>query len=219
MNIPDSDLILMDGVCSEATQSLVDGAKYRQSLRSEFEELTTEMAEIIEKALFEFRTNGKIGLRRESISYCRACKKSAGYFPHTRNSTYHRKGDPNHKKPKYLDAYDLHDSYILMRGHVSNGCCSKCFEQLKPCLIQRLADIKAEIPDSLRSSKKYKKVPIMECGGCHWRGPENELGQLRTIMGDGYYYGECLVCKARNTMFNIVINKTNDFIIQEVEEI
>lgn len=215
--IPDSDLVLLNGLCSPATQKLVDGAMSRLAIAATNEGLSQEMSEVIQEAVTDALATGKLIARRSRTRYCSCCKKSAGYAKYPRNGRHHRKGDNNHDKPLTIDGMELKSAFITIKDYISNGCCMQCWKTLQPALINALRDVKAEISESITGvPAKYKKHDIMHCKKCGWKGPEFEMGLDDAIFG-GTFRSKCPQCPAKNNLFQIQVETVSgEFHLTEV---
>ena len=215
--IPDSDLVLLNGLCSPATQKLVDGALSRLAITAANEGLSQEMSEVIQEAVTDAITTGKLTARVSRTRYCSCCNKSAGYAKYPRNGRHHRKGDNNHDKPLTMAGMELKTSFITIKDYISNGCCMECWRKLHPALMNALKDVKAEISESITGvPAKYKKHDIMQCKKCGWKGPEFEMGLKPAIFG-GMVRSKCPQCPTENNIFDVQIQTVSgEFHLTEV---
>jgi hypothetical protein len=194
MNIPDEDLVKLDGICSAETQSLVDKAKERRGLVCEG--LPEGLAKVITKIREDGERFLKLDFERIPIHKCPVCKKGGEYAKYPRNGKYHRKGQPNYNKPIYLSGIQFNGSCVRMTGYTSTGCCNECWEKYKSVFIDKLKDLKCELPKNLFDSE-YRRTLWMKCGKCGWEGNELEMGLLPAVFG-GEYHGQCPSCGEKN---------------------
>jgi predicted nucleic-acid-binding Zn-ribbon protein len=65
---------------------------------------------------------------------------------------------------------------------------------------------------------QVKRVDVMHCKKCDWRGPESDMGLMRTLMGDGFYHGKCPKCEAKNMLFvHEIETVSGQFVLVPVE--
>jgi hypothetical protein len=211
MDIPDTDLVLMDGHCSPETQALVDAAKSRLGARETYSELPPALAAFVADVVTEARKTGKLTYRTERVRYCPRCKARAGYVKYQRGRN---KGRDNIDKPRYLAAVDFHSSSVYIQHHVSLGVCLDCFGKIRDSLRAALVDVRAELPEALQSPNgpHYKRRDIFKCKECAWTGPENKMRLLPALM-EGHYHGGCPNCPAENRLFQTKIEQTGETVI------
>jgi len=196
------ELLLVDGLCNEEAQKVVDKAKQHETTRLALENAPDNVKDFCALLVTEAMEKGILKYSRRSLRSCQMCKKQAGYATYSRSSRYHSKGEKNYEKPLAFYAYDFKDSFVFVQGYSSLGICPECWEILKPALLVALKDIKVEISESITGEKpRYKKVDIWHCKKCDWKGLETAMGRDRTLMGDGYYPSTCPSCAAKNLMF------------------
>lgn len=207
--LTDHEALLLDGKVSQNVQELVDSAKNRIAMFEAMPELGAEKAGFIADVVGLAKKAGKLAFYHNRIRYCPVCKTNAGYHVHARSSRKqfgHKKGDIDYGSPRSMPGVELQDSFVTIEGLVYQGCCTACFDSLKPKLAERLADVTAEIPEAITGiPPKWRKWTTNKCSACGWVGPEGKMLRMRTMMGDGYYHGGCPSCKAKNVMFSSVI--------------
>jgi hypothetical protein len=197
-----SELLLLEGGCSPEAQAVIEQARQHERVREALdgapENIRDFCARLVEYAI----STGKLGYTRRGLSECVLCKKAAGYAKYRSTTQYHKKGDDNHKKPLTFYGYDFRDGFVRIKGYSSLGICHDCWHAIRPFLQVVVSDIHAEVSEGITGEKpRFKKVEIRHCEQCGWEGPETDMGKLRTLMADGYYFGVCPQCKAENRPF------------------
>lgn len=199
VSLNDFELTLLDGQCSAKVQEQVEWAKERIKAASTLSALPTRLAQFVADVISLAKKKGEITYCHESITHCALCGRDDGYFPVARATKYKRKGQPDYDKPKVFGGIDLNRGMVVMKHHVSLGGCEACVEQAKPYILDALKDAKVQLPKSLTGEwPRYVKSQHYGCSKCGWKGVEIAMGRLRTLMGDGYYHGECPSCKTQN---------------------
>lgn len=216
LELTDEEVLLLDGKCRESVQHEVELAKSRTAMREKTD--NAAIAAFVVKVAAVATKDKKLIQKSVGLTYCGVCKKSAGYHEYKRTSRYHRKGEPNYKMPKRLSGVDLKCSTIRVDGHASVGCCLSCFCEATPHLVAALEGVDCELPESLRSEgyQPVKRVGVRECTKCGWSGPETEMGQEMTLMGDGYFPASCPKCSAKNSLFVTNVKHTGEYVLQAV---
>ncbi len=213
--IPDEDLSMLDGKCSEATQSIVNEAKARLALKAAFSKLTEKQIEFIHEVKSTALKEKRLVYMLAYSHWCPVCQKSGGYAKYPRNGRHHRKGDSNYDKPLNFSGRDFTSPFVRMRDRFSLGACDECVNAVMPALKTILSDVEAELPSIFEPKRKLKRWDEMVCT-CGWTGPECEMIKLRTIFNDGWYYGKCPSCKAENGLMTRNIKTTGKHILLEV---
>lgn len=206
--LEDEEIILLDQRCRPEIQAEVDLAKRRVLLAPAIVGYTRSERDLVLAVLQEAEQSGKLVHQRVSVSYCRVCEKAGGYALYKRDGRYHRKGEPDRTKPHYLHAIELADRFVRLRRHVELGCCAECFQKILPALRAALADVRAEIPESvLGRDNRLRRFDRRRCARCGWEGNESEMGKLPALL-EGTYPGICPKCDARNLPFGEVLIET-----------
>lgn len=217
VSLTDTELVILDGRCRAEVQAVVDQAKARLAMGAKLAHLPANLAGFIADAVAEAEGEGRLTFQWKSIRSCALCGKDAGYAVHTRSGRYHRKGDTNYDKPRYLNGIEIARRFITIRGHAALGCCAECFNALKPALQETLADVRAEIPEMLLGRpSRFRRFSRARCTECGWEGHEGQMRQLLTWMGDGYYPGGCPKCPAINDFGVRKIETVDGFEVVEV---
>lgn len=199
VDLTDEEIVLLDGKCGEKAQAEVNAAKLRLAAVAAFVGLDAKYAGFIADAVSLAKTDGRLGVRWEYGTWCRLCKRSAGYAKYKQSGRYHKKGDENRKKPLTMPLIDLRVSFVTIKGHVSMGCCDQCWAIIKPELKKALASVQAQMPESLTGEPpKWRRFDNRQCRRCGWKGHEGQMMRLPTLMGDGHYFGGCPNCDAEN---------------------
>lgn len=217
ITLTDEELLLLDGKCSENTQKEVIAALARIECAKSHPELPEKLAKFIASAVDEARNEGQLIYRSCNIHTCKTCGKNGGYYKYPRNGRYHRKGESNYSKPRYISGVELADRFVIMQGNPAVGCCNECFEQVKPFLAAALENIPCQVSERITGHptrwKRYKK---RECSKCGWTGHEGQLGKLPAMMG-GFYPGKCPSCGTENRLFGMdLVKSVNGFDLVEV---
>lgn len=213
-----SEAMLLDGKCSPEVQAVVDRARTAAALASDG--VAPEIAAFVTSVIDEARKNGRLIHRAVSLTYCSVCKKAAGYYPHTRSGRYHRKGEPDRKRPKYFGGIEFRDSFVRMQGYASCGACAECVAKAMPSIKRLLQDVKAELPPSLTGKpQRWRKFDLRKCKECGWQGNESQMKPSATMMGDGYFFGKCPQCNAENHIFNTSVESVSGHELVDVRQI
>lgn len=195
VKLTDEELLLLDGKCSEKVQTAVDLVKTSKTITGL---ASPEHAKFVVSVVQEAQTSGKLIFSRSSISYCPVCKTSGSYRLYKSGKN---KGRFNYDKPTYIFGVELAYRSVIIRGHVTVGCCSQCWETVKPFVLTALESVKAQMPEALTGHpEKYTRYDKRKCSSCGWEGHEGEMGFLPALMG-GNYRGECPKCKVKNEIF------------------
>lgn len=217
-DLTDDEALLLDGKCSPKAQALVDAAKLRVAARSQFAHLSAVDAGFIADVVSHAAAEKKLVYQTRAIDKCKLCGAGGEYARHARTTRSHRRGQINYDRPIRIGGIELRERFVIVTGYVSLGACSACMERLKPDLRAALADLNVEMPDALAGERRWKRWPVVECSKCKWRGHEGEMGKLRTLMGDGWYPGQCPKCPAQNMPFSQAIKSVDpaEYAIVEV---
>jgi hypothetical protein len=209
LNLYEEEVLLLDGKVNGTAQIQVNNAKLAAELKEyPFNKQQRKiLVEIVERA----KEYGKLTRQYTSITHCGFCGRKDGYYQVRRTTKYKQKGEPDYNKPKVFGAYDYDSGFVRISNRVSKGGCLDCVKVIEPVLKELLKDIPAELPPELASDRKWKKYDNQHCTKCDWRGHEGEMGNLRTLMGDGYYKGKCPKCGAENGLFNTIIKTDKGF--------
>lgn len=203
VDLPDDLLLTLDGRGDEKLQAAVDAAKQRRDLVAENSSLTPEQAKFISSVMTHAKTNGRLRFTHSRATYCPICKASPGYLKYKSGP---RRGQSNYDKPLTVPGVDLSTSLVSFKNRFSLGCCSECWNILKPLLAEKLSDFPAEIPEQITGHPPaFKKYDNRKCSKCGWVGSERLMGKERTLMGDGYYPSSCPECGAKNLLFGKTI--------------
>lgn len=201
MNIPDIDLIKLDGICTEDTQKLVNHAKERLNL------IVAGIPDNLAKVLCNIKQEAnnflKLNFVSVSMHRCPVCKNGGDYKKYTRTTRLHRKGAPNYKYPVYLNGFEFNGSNIYMKDFCSKGCCYECWDKYKNIFLEQLKDLKCELPEKLFINK-YIRNNWMKCTSCRWEGLQKDMLKKPALMG-GYYFGGCPNCLKENNVFDDII--------------
>lgn len=194
LELTDAEMLAIDGLVPRI-QPEVEKAKARLALTQQIEGLNSEQVALLHGLIERAQTAGRLKLCYDSLKYCKACGSQAGYAKY---KSGRNKGRDNHKKPLMMAGVDFSDSFIRFAGYTSLGCCTTCWNLIKPELVKRLADVKAEIPESITGTpSRFKWFKNRHCTRCDWTGSEHEMKQLPAVMG-GWYPGRCPNCSAEN---------------------
>jgi len=219
VDLTDSELVLLDGSCSEKVQAEVDAARTRLGSMTAHPDLPPALAAFIADVVNEARENGRLIYRTERISYCRLCGRTKSYVLFKSGP---RRGTPNYNRPIYMHGHEFARRFVTIQGSVSVGGCHECVEAVMPYLPDALRGVPAEVPAVLRAKGEpvRKRYDRRRCTKCGWGGHEGEMGQLRTLMGDGYYPGKCPSCGVEHAPFRLSPFKRLDgFEIVEAEHV
>lgn len=210
------ELVLLDGKVRNSVQEVIDLAKEENSIGFDFP-LINEIIRNAKKA-------GKLTWSRKSIRYCSHCKQSAGYAKYTRNGRYHRKGEPNHKRPLTFSGFKFNPGFITIKRH--GDCCATCEKKHK--VIENAIgyiinnNLQIQLPAYTNRyvegiTSRWQKDPIRICFKCKKEAYESEMGKSRTLMNDGYYPSKCPHCKAESTPFGRSHKSTDKFRMIEIK--
>jgi hypothetical protein len=196
------EAILLDGRVGEKAQAEINKAKDALRIAKMAEGLSESEAKMVAEIIAEARTKGILAFRYESINHCPCCDRKGGYHLVKRNTKWKRKGQPDRDSPIYFRAWNLRDSFISVKNHISIGFCETCRPRVEPLLAELLQDIECSTPKHWTEIKqRYIRHPKMQCTECGWEGHEGEMLPKLTLIGDGHYPGGCPKCPAVNTLF------------------
>ena len=215
--LTDDELVVLDGLGGLDLQKKVDSAKIRIGSRPIASHLSKEDADLIGRIVAEAKENGQLVFYRQSVKSCSTCGKKCDYPRHSRSSRTHRRGDLNYDRPILFSGTEFAKRFVTMQNYVTVGACSECVERLLPEIKKALVGLEVELPVALQTEGLpcYKKSENKRCKKCSWQGHEEELGNLRTFMGDGYYRGKCPSCGAESGLFNHTIESRDGFVMIE----
>jgi hypothetical protein len=207
MNIPDDELLLLDGRCSPETQTGIDAIKARRSVMAS-EKLTESEAQFLLEIVKEATKQKRLICQWKNTHRCLVCGKDAGYATHTRTTRWHRRGEPNYDRPLTFLTVELAERFVTIKNCVTLGCCRACWERLQQKVVEKLAGIDAEIAQGITGKPpQWKRFPVMKCLKCGWQGRKDEVIKLPALM-QGYYPGECPECHAQYLPFGSTIFET-----------
>ncbi len=209
VQLTDEEFLLLDGKCRPEIQLEVNQGKIRLATKSRLGHLTTKQAAFVANTVARGIKDGKLVFQFTRLRMCDVCNRYGGYL---KFKSGRRRGQDNHDKPICLQGVELADSFIRMSGYATHGCCSECWGVVKPAMISELADSLIELPDMLYSSgsKRYAKSETVACAACRWQGPKHLLGPVRTMMGDGYFYGRCPSCGGESGFLSSLITTSDN---------
>lgn len=210
LKLTDAELARLDGHCEPATQAAVDSMRARHALAAELAGagLTDGQVRLVHAVVEHARVNGALSYAYASLNRCGYCDAVGGYAPHKRSGRYHRKGDPDHKRPTYVGGIDYGQGFVTMRGYATVGACRACCEAVNPAILARLATMPTALPAHFPGAPTYTEATwgggsrtrprlvrcdIRQCSGCRAIQHEGEMRMLPAIM-EGYYRGGCRSC-------------------------
>lgn len=190
--LTDSELLLLDGACTDKVQAEVDLARERIACALRHPDLAPAAIKVVVAAVAEARTSGSLTYERQPLTRCPVCEATGGYLPYKSGP---RKGQPNHSKPTRLRGIELKASFVRFEGHVSIGACATCMAEIAPMIAAELATVPAELPTQLRAEGTFAWVKDVHrhCKHCGWTGGTSKLGLLPAVLG-GQYPGKCPSC-------------------------
>ncbi len=172
VSLTNDEIILLDGRCRDKIQAEVNRVKLENDVLSAFTSLPPLQAETASRIAAVAMANGVLETSCVIMDGlpCSCCDKRTRYATYKRSSYYHRKGDPNHKKPIHVRGVHFPKCFV---------CCD-CWAAIKPLMIPFLEDRQTEIdtrffyPDDKRKSR-WKKSCNRKCRECGWMGHEGEM--------------------------------------------
>lgn len=197
IKLSDEELVLLASVVPRFSAD-ADAASERLEIKRTLGDVPADLQPVVSRILQVALENSAVDYGTTDVRYCSFCKTSAGYHTYTRNSRYHRKGEPNYKRPKRL------------WGARVNGetMCMDCWRKIQPTIVSALRDRPVYMPPSWDEDRPlYAQFNNMECTKCGWTGHEGEMGRDPTMMGDGYYPAKCPECGAENKLFTTDIKR------------
>lgn len=202
LHLTDEELVVLDTQCTPETQAHVNAAKARLGSVAAYPGLTPGQASLLADAVTLAKTTGLLRLQYAQLRSCSSCGKQGGY---RRFKSGWRKGEQDHKRPLVFPGLEMGVSHL--QGHAGCGGCRECVETITPALTEALRGVQAQVPEKLRAEGEpiRKRHPNKHCTKCGWSGHEGEMGQLRTVMGDGYYPGACPQCFEQNRFLGATI--------------
>lgn len=203
------ELLLIDGKCSEKSQSIVDQAKTEYGFGLDY---------ICNEILAKSMKTGKLTWRYTEISSCKTCDtKPHGYYKYARSSRYHRKGDCNYNAPFKYSGIEPNGGFISFSG--MSGICRECWYNVYlPKLVKYIIenDLPIEIQKNDIVETKYKKDDVRICFNCGEKMYESEMGRRSTLMGDGTYPSKCPKCGAESLLFGNSHKITDEFTMRKI---
>lgn len=145
------------------------------------------VAQLVVDVVAEARATGLLLFRPTATYACFYC----GARPEWRKRT------PRHRKLVEYPVQGVEFAYrfVFIQRHISVGGCRACVDQALPHLIERLADVRAEVPDVLAAAgrPRWRKHRLARCTKCGWSGHEGQMGLLPALL-QGKYPGQCPSC-------------------------
>ena len=199
VELTDDELLLLDGKCSDKVQIEIESAKRRKSLGA-VSELNEKQVAFLVRVRREAESQQKLDFRTDNIRGCEVCGNSAGYAKATRNSKNYRKGQPRYDRPLTIRGVELAYRFVRLQHYPTLGCCLKCWNELKPHVVDYLDGVAAEFPEAILGTKPlWKRVDVRKCSKCEWKGPETEMGMSPSLM-HGRYFSTCPKCGIENKL-------------------
>lgn len=194
VQLTDDELVVLDGRCRPEVQGEVEAARARIEARGRLADLPPALAGLVADAVAEARGHGRLALRWEGVTYCRLCKAEA---PWSLYKSGPRRG--RRKAQGVLQAVDLADRPVVIRGHVSLGGCRACYDAVLPALRRELVGVPAQLPDALvePGAPRWIRHERVRCTACGWEGHDGQMRRLRALI-EGDYAGGCPNCPAEN---------------------
>lgn len=184
-----AELLLLDGCTAvrPEVERAVRRARDGQQIRLAHG-LTERRADFVARLLDHARENGELRFTFLPIDYCTLCERSGGLGGRRKN------------KQIPLSGFDCSTSWVRIQRFASLGGCTECWQVIWPVAKVALTNVRAQLPDQLHAdgAPRWKKWARRTCTACKWTGNEGQLGELRTLMGDGHYRGKCPSCGAEN---------------------
>lgn len=200
IKVTEDALLLLDGKVNTEAQAMVNRVKDMRRIATQHEcadNIALFIAEVRESA----EKNGELSCDGAWINYCRLCKR--GPIAILYKSGRH-KGQTKTDSPRR--GIELQRSAVSFKGSVRLGCCLDCFEPITPLLQSELKGIPCDLPAKLSTEGQgWIKSKNKTCKKCGWVGHERQMGRLRTLMNDGFYYGKCPKCGGENLFLGIPI--------------
>jgi len=154
------ELLLLDGKVSASVQTVINLAKKEAGFGFDLP--------ILNEILRKSEETGTLTWRFKTIDSCPYCDKARGYAKHTRGGRYHRKGEPNTKRPLCYNGVAFNEGFISFKGW--GDMCRDCFQkknilgQLIDCILDR--DLKIQIQENNYRPTRYLKDEIRICFKC-----------------------------------------------------
>jgi hypothetical protein len=196
-NLSASELLLLDGRCTSGTQVLVEAAKTQLRIQNE-RGLAEPYAAFVADAIAYAHKELALGFQALSIQVCGVCGKNAGYRAHERNGKDHKRGDPDLKRPNWMNGIDIADRSMMgpVRCPVL-GCCKDCWEPIRPVLLDELTSLRVELPESLTGHWRwFIRSHAVICSVCGWKGHRQQCR-----FSDDFKEIGCPSCGVMNELF------------------
>jgi hypothetical protein len=209
----DDELVLLDGRCRPEVQKDVDAARSRLAMAARVSTLSPKEAGLVADVVTHAREHGRVTCVRVQIRSCPVCGRRGGYY---RFKSGRRRGQEDIDRPLTITGVDLGRGFVVIQHQVKLGCCVDCWEHLKWAVATELADVHAEIPESVLGRPcAWRRFDVAESTSCSWRGHEGQMTHHRTLMNDGWYPAGCPRCGAENLAFGptIVRRSSEAFVV------
>lgn len=204
VTLREEHLLLLDGRVDPQTQVVIDALKSERATREANPGLTTRQVALIHSIVAEAEKNRILTYCRTDVSSCRTCGKTGGYYLAKRTTNTTTRGKPDYNRPRPIDGVEFAVSSLLLQNHIQVGACRECVESVLPILKQRLAHVRAQIPESLREegSIEWIRIERNECKQCGWVGPKCLRSVSPTWGSGGYYHNGCPSCHFDDSMMS-----------------
>lgn len=187
-----SEVLLLDGKCSDSAQRMVDRVKVAATLENI---LSVTEADMVAKILGVARLEKKITYFRQPIPSCKCCGRKDGYYPVRRRTNWKRVGQDDRDNPKTFNGFNMDFHGVVMKHYIPTGCCESCSPKILPVLLELIIGIEADTGDVPGFPNDFKLMDLYECGACGWKGTENKVLPVPALF-QGTYPGKCPSCKS-----------------------
>lgn len=214
--LTDEQLLHLDGVCDDDVQQKVDAARNR--IEAAKGKDNAELWHLIADMKTHAEANMKLDCTYKRGRKCRICGTGGGYWPYTRSSRCHRRGDPNFDRPKLIEGVDFDTSFVTIKDSIRLGCCRECFEKHRETIVDALKDVRAELPERLTGKlPRYRQYKNRKCTKCGWEGHEGEMGRVLALIGSGTVPAKCPKCKVVKGIFGREIDIADGYTLVDME--
>jgi hypothetical protein len=135
IELTDEEVVkFLAGCARPEVVSAVQVAKLRILVQEQWS-LSWDEADFLVHAYIRGAAGENLSVRPIRLHTCRTCGRTGGYRPYVMDSpSGHLRGEPDIKRPIYLNGIDLLDTTDVIVESAFLGCCVECWTKLKSYL-------------------------------------------------------------------------------------